>query len=83
LTSGLQASYAGPLLFEPRSQTFSRFLDSLHSSQVSVGHTCNPSHSGGRNQEDGRSKPAWGNSLRDPLLKKPLHKKGLVEWLKV
>jgi hypothetical protein len=37
-------------------------------------------------------KPAWANSLRDSILKKPItkkkkkenhHKKGLVEWLKV
>jgi hypothetical protein len=27
-------------------------------------------------------KPAWANSLRDPILKNH-HKKGLVEWLKV
>jgi hypothetical protein len=25
-------------------------------------HTCNPSYSGSRNQEDGGSKPAWPNS---------------------
>jgi hypothetical protein len=36
-----------------------------------------PSYSGGRNQEDHGSKPAW------PYLKKTLHKKGLVEWLNV
>jgi hypothetical protein len=47
-----------------------------------VAHTCNPSYSGGRDQEDYDSKPAHANSLRDPILKKP-SKKGLVEWLKV
>jgi hypothetical protein len=31
-----------------------------------VPHTCNPSYSGGREQEDGGSKPAWANSLQDP-----------------
>jgi hypothetical protein len=46
-------------------------------SQVPVAQACNPSYSGGRDQEDRGSKPAW------PYLEKPLHKKGLVEWLKV
>jgi hypothetical protein len=48
---------------------------------------CNPSYSGGRDQEDRGSKPAWENSSREPIIsktKKTLHKKiGLVEWLKV
>jgi hypothetical protein len=46
-------------------------------------HTCNPSYSGGRDQEDCSSKPAQANSFRDPILKKTLHKKGLVEWFMV
>jgi hypothetical protein len=46
-------------------------------------HTCNPSYSESRDQEDHGSKPAWANSLRDPICKKIHHKKGLVEWLKV
>jgi hypothetical protein len=28
-------------------------------------------------------KPAQANSSQDPILKKPITKKGLVEWLKV
>jgi hypothetical protein len=32
-------------------------------SQTPVAHTCNPSYSGGRDQEDGGLKPAWANSL--------------------
>jgi hypothetical protein len=44
---------------------------------------CNPSYSGGRDQEDHSSKPAQANNLQDPILKKTLHKKGLVEWLKL
>jgi hypothetical protein len=32
---------------------------------------------------DHGSKPAWANSLRDLILKKPIAKKGVVEWLKV
>jgi hypothetical protein len=47
-----------------------------------VAHTCNPSYSG-RDQEDLGLKPAWANSSRDPILKKPIIKIGLVEWLKV
>jgi hypothetical protein len=42
-----------------------------------VAHTCYPSYSEGRGQEDHSSKPAWANSLQDPILKKTLHKKGL------
>jgi hypothetical protein len=47
-------------------------------SQVLVPHACNPSYSGGRDQEDLGSKPARVNSLRDPISKKP-SQKGLVE----
>jgi hypothetical protein len=38
-------------------------------------HTCNPSYSGGRDQEDHSSKPTWANSSRDPISKKPNTKK--------
>jgi hypothetical protein len=39
--------------------------------QVLVAHTCNPSYSGGRDQEDQGSKPARSNSLQeDPISKK-------------
>jgi hypothetical protein len=48
-----------------------------------VAHTCNPSFSGGRDQEDQGSKSALENSSQDPILKKAHHKKGLVEWLKM
>jgi hypothetical protein len=51
-----------------------------------VTHTCNPSYSGVRDQEDHGSKPAWANSLQDPILKKTTkthHKKGLLEELTV
>jgi hypothetical protein len=48
-----------------------------------VAHACNPSYSGGRDQEDHGLKPAQANSLQDPILKKPFTKTGLVEWLKV
>jgi hypothetical protein len=44
--------------------------------QVLVAHACNPSYSGGRDQEDQGSKPAQANSLWDPILKKPITKKG-------
>jgi hypothetical protein len=43
-----------------------------------VAHTCNPSYSGGRDQEDCGLKPTWANSSRDPISKKTLHKK--LDW---
>jgi hypothetical protein len=41
-------------------------------------HTCNPSYSGGRNQEDHGLKPDWANSSQDPSQKNLSPKKGLV-----
>jgi hypothetical protein len=38
-------------------------------SWVLVAHTCNPSYSRGRDQEDHSSKPACANSSGDPILK--------------
>jgi hypothetical protein len=43
----------------------------------------NPTYSGGRDQKDQGSKPAWANNLQDTISKKNLTQKGLVEWLKV
>jgi hypothetical protein len=43
-----------------------------------VAHTCNPSYSGGRDQEVRDSKPSQANSSRDPIVKKTLHKRGGV-----
>jgi hypothetical protein len=51
--------------------------------RVPVAHACNPSYSGGRDQEDGGSKPSEASSLQDPISKIPFTKIGLVEWLKV
>jgi hypothetical protein len=48
-----------------------------------VAHACNPSYSGGRDEEDHGSKPDRGNSSVPPYLKKPFTKIELVEWLKV
>jgi hypothetical protein len=48
-----------------------------------VAHSCNPSYSGGRDQEDFGSKPAQANSSAGPYLEKPFTKIGLVGWLKV
>jgi hypothetical protein len=42
-----------------------------YSIQVLVAHACNPSYSGGKDQEDCSSKPAQVNSLRDSISKKP------------
>jgi hypothetical protein len=51
---------------------------------VPVAHTCNSTYSGGRDQEDGDSRPAQANSLRDPIYKKKkITKKWLESWLKV
>jgi hypothetical protein len=50
--------------------------------QELVANACIPSYSGGRDQEDHSSKPAWANSSQDPISKKPITKTGLVEWLK-
>jgi hypothetical protein len=46
-----------------------------------VVHTCNPSYSGGRDQENRSSKPAQANSLRDPISKNPSPKRagGVVQ----
>jgi hypothetical protein len=41
---------------------------------VMVAHTCNPSYSGDRDQEDHGLKPAQENSSQDPILKKPITK---------
>jgi hypothetical protein len=41
-----------------------------------MAHACNPNYSGGRDQEDCGSKPALANSSRDPILEKPITKKG-------
>jgi hypothetical protein len=48
-----------------------------------VAHACNPSYSGGRDQEDRGSRPALANSSQDPILEKTISNKGLVEWFKV
>jgi hypothetical protein len=48
-----------------------------------VAHTYNPSYSGGRDQKDHSSQPAQAISSGDPILKKSITKKGLMEWLKV
>jgi hypothetical protein len=38
---------------------------------VPVAHSCNPSYSGGRDQEDRGSKPVQANSSQDPISKTP------------
>jgi hypothetical protein len=55
---------------------------SVYSSSAPVVHTCNPSCSGGRNQENHSSKPARANNLRDLISKNPIRKKragGMVQ----
>jgi hypothetical protein len=41
-----------------------------------MAHACNPSYSGGRDQEDHSLKPAWANSSPDRISKKPITEKG-------
>jgi hypothetical protein len=65
-----------PLLF---SQPSLKLI--MTSSWAPVAHACNPSYSGGRDQENRSSKPAWANSLQDPILKEPITNIALVEWL--
>jgi hypothetical protein len=50
-------------------------------SWVLVAHTCNPSYSGGRDQEDRGWKPA--QIVLETLTRKYPSQKELVEWLKV
>jgi hypothetical protein len=45
---------------------------------VLVAHACNPSYSGGRDQEDCGLKPSQANSFQDPISRKPITKKGGV-----
>jgi hypothetical protein len=45
-------------------------------SQAPVVHPYNPSCSGSSDQEDRGSKSAWANSLREPILKKLITRKG-------
>jgi hypothetical protein len=47
-------------------------------SLIILSHACNPKYSGGRDQEDGGSKPDQANSSVRPYLEKTLYKKGLV-----
>jgi hypothetical protein len=43
---------------------------------VKVAHFYNPSYAGSRDEEDHGWKPARANSLKDPISKKPITKKG-------
>jgi hypothetical protein len=47
-----------------------------------VAHTCNPSYSGGSDQED-QSLSQLGQTVHETLSQKNTSQKGLVEWLKV
>jgi hypothetical protein len=55
-----------------------RKLKKLVVSQVQVAHTCNPSYSGGSDQENRGSKPTWAKQFTRPYLGKIHHKKVLV-----
>jgi hypothetical protein len=47
----------------------------LNTNQALVAHTCNPSYSGGRDQENHGSTPDREDSSRDPTLKTKQNKK--------
>jgi hypothetical protein len=47
-----------------------------------VAHACNPTYSGGRDQEDHDLKPAWFRTVQKIPSQKTPSQKGL-EWLKV
>jgi hypothetical protein len=49
------------------------YLSKKNKSQALVAHSCNPSYSGGRNQEDCGSKTVQANSFVRPYLKKNLY----------
>jgi hypothetical protein len=48
----------------------------LNVSQALAAHTCNPSYSGSRDEEDPGLKPAQPNSSQDPISKKSITEKG-------
>jgi hypothetical protein len=52
------------------------YIFNIYICQAPVAHACNPSHSGGRDQEEHGSKPAQPNSSRDPISKISIVKKG-------
>jgi hypothetical protein len=54
----------------------------IFTSWVPVADTCNPSYSGGRDQEDVSSKPAPGKYFAWLCFENIQYKTGLVEWLK-
>jgi hypothetical protein len=46
-----------------------KIFQEIHSSWAPAAHACNPSYLGGREQEDGSSRPAQAHSLWDPISK--------------
>jgi hypothetical protein len=57
-------------------------FETLYRKLGTSGFLCNPSYSGGRDQEDCSSKPAR-QIVHETLSQKYPSQKGLVEWLKV
>jgi hypothetical protein len=60
-------------LFHFNSSLFCTYFLKIRACQV-LAHSCNSSYSGGRDQEDLHSEPAWANSLQNPILKNPTQK---------
>jgi hypothetical protein len=77
-TVGIREAESLPLL-----KTNKQAKKKKNFSRAPAAHACNPSYSGGRDQEDCGLKPALGKQFERPYLKKKhLYKKRLVEWLK-
>jgi hypothetical protein len=60
-----------------KSSPLKHLTDTENTDWFWVAHTCNPGYSGGRDQKDFSSKPAWANnSVRPYLEKKPFTESG-------
>jgi hypothetical protein len=61
----------GQVIFGKSPKTTQRGIKNFFNSWAPVAHACNPSYSGGRDQEEHSLKPAWANSSQNPISKIP------------
>jgi hypothetical protein len=66
---GTRETDQGDFDFEASLGKGSKIMSQKQNKQALVAPTCNPSYSGGRDQEAQGSKPAWKNNSRDPISK--------------
>jgi hypothetical protein len=59
-----------------REQFYSQWHQKRTEMPGMVAHACNPTYSGGRDQEDHGSKPVQASSSQDPVSTKPIKKRG-------